>query len=409
MAQTTEHYDVVIIGGGMAGATLACALAPQGLRVAVIEAHPINTDTQPSYDTRCIALAPASEQIYRAMGLWPLLAQRAQGIREIHVSEQGHFGSTRLCAKEQGLSALGWVIENQAMGQILWQACQQDENIHWYCPANLLSYQSQDSYTDVQISCEGENKTLRAALLIGADGAQSRVRQLSSIDCTEKDYGQTAIISTITPQYKHQQIAYERFTTSGPLALLPLSENRLSLVYTVNNGDVDDILAMDDAAFEAVLLQRVGHRLGHFPKMAPRKAYPLKLLQMQTLTSSRMALIGNAAHAIHPVAGQGFNLGMRDIAVLAELVVTAWRQQQDIGADSLLHDYEKQRHKDHRDTIAFTDGLIRTFSQDWFVLKHLRSKALGITHVLKPAKNKLARISMGYQNPQARMIRGLPL
>ncbi len=404
-----HDFDIVIVGGGMVGASMACALAASPLRIAVVEAFPLRSASQPSYDARAIALAHGSQRIFQALGLWPGLNDGVTPIERIHISDRGHFGITRLDHREEGVPALGYVIENRILGQSLASALARHDNIELICPARLEQLDIQAGQAILQLDGEQAPGRLSARLVIAADGANSKVRQLLGLEARHWDYGQTAIISTVTPEATHQHTAYERFTDSGPLALLPMSDNRCSLVYTVRDEDADALLQLDDAAFLERLQQRFGYRLGRFLRTAPRHAYPLKLMRVKQTVAPRVALIGNAAHTVHPVAGQGFNLGIRDVASLAEFIIQAQRQGRDIGELALLQDYQASRRADYRRVFAFTDGLARLFSNPLPPLKLARARGLLLTDLLPPVKHALARQAMGLHGRLPRLARGLPL
>ena len=403
------NYDIVIAGGGMIGTSLACALAPLNLRIGLVEAFPFRSDQQPSYDVRAIALAEGSQRIMATIGLWEKMSSGATAIQQIHISDRGHFGVTRLNAREENVKALGYVVENRFIGQALKQALDQYDNIEQLIPARLTQLQTTEQGAQLNIEQNGETRQISTRLIIAADGASSVVRQQLGIGVEHSDYNQTAVICTVSSEKRHQNVAYERFTDSGPLALLPLSDNRLSLVYTVENELLDELLQLDDAGFLQRLQQRFGYRLGGFIRCSARKAYPLALMRIKQDIAPSTVLIGNAAHTVHPVAGQGFNLGIRDVATLAELIAGAVHEQQDFGNSMLLQQYSDWRAKDQRDVTLFTDGLVRVFTNPLSPLQSARSKALGLTNILAPIKHGLARQAMGLRGKLPRLSRGLPL
>ena len=433
-----QQYDVIIIGGGMVGASLAIALGNQKCRIAVIESVPFRSSLQPSYNDRSIALAYGSKKIFATMGLWGSLQSHVEAIHKIHISDRGHFGATRLDCRDENVEALGYVVDTRSLGKVLLDRLEQLENVDLLCPAELVDVDITEHSVTAHIregSCDREGKkkghkgngngvikTISASLLVAADGSQSMIREQLDIPVTCWEYGQTAVIANITPQDSHQNIAYERFTDTGPLAILPLpshvdsngssdgkEEPRCSLVWTVRDEQLEDILSLSDEEFLGRLQQRFGQRLGCFLKVGTRHAYPLTMLRANEDVRSRVALIGNAAHTLHPVAGQGFNLGVRDVAALAEVLVHAIESGQDIGSLSILQEYADWRRRDHRRVIAFTDGLARIFSNRLSPVKMARNLGLLAVDLAPFAKHGLTRQTMGLTGRLPRLARGLPL
>ena len=398
------RYDLVIVGGGPVGASLARALAHTPLRLALVEAVPPRDPGQPSYDERVLALSHGSRRIFTGLGLWERLAPHAQAIEHIHVSQRGRFGATRLHAADEGVDALGHVIPTRAIGQVLWQALAEQDNLTLLCPARLQHLTLDDRRARLTLD---DGRELEAALVVAADGGRSPTRKLAGIEVEQRDYRQVAVIATVTPGRPHRATAYERFTDSGPLALLPMTQGRCSLVYTVRAGEEDALLALDDAAFLARLDRRFGPRLGGFIHTSARVAYPLRLIHAKRVTAPRLALAGNAAHTLHPVAGQGFNLGLRDAALLAELIAAAARAGEDPGAPELLARYQAQRQDDHRRTIGLTDLLAQAFLPQIPPAPGLRALGLVGLNLCAPLKRGLARQTMGLAPPLPRLARGL--
>jgi 2-octaprenyl-6-methoxyphenol hydroxylase len=405
----TPDYDVLIVGGGLVGASLACALGGRGLRVAVVEAVPFRSEQQPSYDDRTLALAQGTSRIFAAMGLWEELRGGVTPIHVIHSSDRGRFGFTRLRREEEGVEALGYVAPARLLGAVLGPRLESLPGVELICPARLRHFQVDGQGVEVSLDLDGETRVLRGRLLVAADGSQSRVRESLDIATTQWTYGQTALIANISPQLPHKHVAYERFTDSGPLALLPMSEGRCSLVWTLRDEQVDEVLQLPDARFLARLQERFGHRLGRFERVGTRHAYPLSLVRARESVRPRVALIGNALHTLHPIAGQGFNLGLRDVAVLAELLVDAHAAGQDPGDLALLQRYADWRGTDHQRVIAFTDGLVRLFSSPLASVGCLRDAGMVALDLLPPAKRLFGRLTMGRSGRLPRLARGLPL
>jgi len=409
MTESDEQFDVIISGGGMVGASLAHALNGHGLRIAVIEAYPVSNDLQPSYDDRAIALSYGSQQILATLGLWPGIEPEAQPIKTIHVSEQGQFGFTRLDHAEEGVEALGYVVTARNMGKSLLSGLAKCQDVSLYCPARLSAFDVGTERVDIDIEIEGQKKKLTARLLVAADGGNSLVRQQLDIDVRDVSYGQTAIVSNVSAQKSHDNVAFERFTQTGPVALLPMSENRNALVYTVTNEELESVMKLSDLAFLDRLQQRFGYRLGKFTRIGKRVAYELHLKEVTEHVKPRIALIGNAAHTVHPIAGQGFNLGIRDVAVLAEVVVDAIRAGQDPGGLDVLSRYAQWRQKDHRAVLFATDTLVRLFGNPLAVIKSVRNLGMLVVDILPAARHWISRQAMGLAGRQPKLSRGVSL
>ena len=407
-------YDVAIVGGGMVGATLAVALAPLNLRVALIEAIPHNAAAQPSFDERTTALSNGSRRILEAIGVWSALDAAATPIAKIHVSDQGRFGFARIDAREQGLKAMGYVVANRALGSALWSRLSSQET-KVFCPAVLSGLTANDEAVKIEFAESGAKIAIDAKLIVAADGAQSVVRSAFGVAAEVRDYGQTAVITTVLPQRFHDNVAYERFTPEGPLALLPLDGGRCTLVLTLAKDAAHSALAWSDQEFLAEVQRRFGFRLGRFLKVGRRVPYPLSLTQSERTSAPRCVIIGNAAQGLHPVAGMGFNLGLRDVASLAELIAenalgdADARKYADPGNAQLLREYDAWRRADRGGVIAFTDGLVRMFSNPSSMVARVRNLGLLAFDLLPPAKSALSRLSTGGGGRVPKLARGVAL
>jgi 2-octaprenyl-6-methoxyphenol hydroxylase len=402
-------YDIAIVGGGMVGASLTRALAPLELDVALIEAVPHDAQHQPSFDERTTALSNGSQRILAALGAWPAAQDAATAIRKIHVSDQGRFGFARIDAAEQGLAAMGYVVPNRVLGQALWQGLEA-AHTRLYCPASVAGVAPGAAEVELSLRRGGTESRIRARLVVAADGAQSALRDAFGVGAEVADYGQSAVITTVLPQRFHDHVAYERFTPQGPLALLPLADGRCTLVLTVPSAQAGEVLAWPDTQFLGELQQRFGFRLGRFLQVGRRTAYPLALTRSAQTSAPRCVIVGNAAQSLHPVAGMGFNLGLRDVASLAELIAEQRRLPGfDPGAAALLSAYDAWRAADRRGVIAFTDILVRSFSSRLGSIRRLRNVALLAFDLLPPAKAALSRLSAGGGERIPKLARGVAL
>jgi 2-octaprenyl-6-methoxyphenol hydroxylase len=392
----TQPFDVAVVGGGMVGASLAVALAPLGLKVALIEAVAHDSASQPSFDERTTALSNGSRRILETLSVWPNVQSIATPIRKIHVSDQGRFGFARIDAAEQGLAAMGYVVPNRALGTALWSRLRASSKLSVWCPAKVSRITPAEPAVTLEIDGTNGPASIETRLVVAADGVQSAVRSVFGVDAEIRDYRQTAVITTVLPQRFHDHVAFERFTPSGPLALLPLEGGRCTLVLTLSRATAEAAMAWSDGEFLAEVQRRFGFRLGRFLKVGRRVPYPLSLTRAARTSAGRCVIVGNAAQGLHPVAGMGFNLGLRDVASLAELIAERRHQPDfDAGAPSLLAEYDAWRAADRGGVIAFTDGLVRLFANPLSVVKRLRNVGLLVFDLLPPAKAALSRLSTG--------------
>ncbi|WP_028080593.1 2-octaprenyl-6-methoxyphenyl hydroxylase [Solimonas soli] len=388
-------FDVAIIGGGLVGASLAVGLAPSGRRVALIEAA-APPSTAPSWDERCIAINHASRQIFGGLGVWDALAPAAAPILSTHISEQGRFGVARFSAQEAGLDALGHNVPLRAIGQTLWQRMLDLGGTTLHCPAQLQGLAV--GADDVALTL-ADGRVLQARLVVAADGAGSRVRELLGIGSTRRDYEQSAIVTAVRTGKPHRGCAYERFTPEGPIALLPknggdgLEPTTCSLVWTTPAPAVEARLAWSDEQFIAQAEAAFGERLGRFATLGRRVAHPLSRVLSEQLQAPRVLFIGNAAQTLHPVAAQGFNLGLRDVATAIEVLQEAGA---DCGAAALLDDYAARRRGDRERVAGFTDHLVRLFSNRVPGLRGLRHLGLLALDLAPPLKQTVMWQNLGY-------------
>lgn len=402
-------FDVLIIGGGLVGASLACALAEQPLRVGVVEAVPLTVTEQPGYDDRAIALAQGTQRIFSTLGIWDRLAVSATPIHRIHVSDRGRFGFTHLDRKEEGVEALGYVVPARAIGSALMASLKQQPAVEFLCPARLERLDITEEGAGIHLSENGTSRKVTTRLVVAADGAKSAVREQLAMPVDDWNYGQTAVVANLTTQLANRNIAYERFTDTGPLAVLPMGEHHCTVVWTIDNDRVEAVLGYSDEEFIAHLQECFGYRLGRLRNPGTRRAYELRLVRARHPVQERVALIGNAAHTLHPIAGQGFNLGVRDVAALAEVLVDAARDGVDVGSDAVLKRYAEWRTRDHKRVVAFTDGLIRLFTNPLSSVAVVRNLGMIGLEYLPPAKRFFSRLAMGRTGKLPRLSRGLPL
>jgi 2-octaprenyl-6-methoxyphenol hydroxylase len=396
--------DVAIVGGGLVGASLVLALSGSGLSIVLIEAVPPEDDAQPSFDTRTTALSNGTRRIFEGLGVWDEIAREATAIRHIHISERGRFGTAVLDAVEQGIPALGFVVENRVIGRALWRRLRHVHGLTVVAPAEVLSAAASAAHTQLELR---DGRAIRAKLAVAADGIASKVRESVGVGAARSDYGQVAIIAQATPGRFHDHVAYERFSDDGPIAALPIPDGRVGIIWTLAPDEATRVMSLDDAAFLREFQSAFGWRLGRFRAVSPRHAYPLALVKADAADAPRTAIIGAAAQGMHPIAGQGFNLGLRDAATLAEVIAES--PEADPGSPEVLSRYAEWRRTDRNAIIGFTDGLVRLFGSRLTPVRWARSLGLMLFDVSPTAKSALSRLSQGFAGRLPRLARGLPL
>ncbi|MEH6616556.1 MAG: 2-octaprenyl-6-methoxyphenyl hydroxylase [Porticoccus sp.] len=405
-----KDVDIAIVGGGMVGASLALLLSSLNLgwRINIMEAFPItpaSDNLQPSFDARSTALSHSSREVFEMLGLWSILSPRLAEIKEVHVSDRGHIGNTRLQAAEQNLPALGYVVENQWLGSVLMEALQQTPGVEVIAPAQVTSVKPIRDGMKLSISGSEVSANLQVKLLVVADGAESSTRDMLGIDAAIRDYGQVALVTNISLQQDHEGVAYERFTDSGPMAMLPLqpvgNEYRSALVWTLPPERAVEMMEASDEVFLAELQDRFGHRLGQFKRVGSRHSYPIRLITSNEQVRSHVVVVGNAAHSLHPVAGQGFNLALRDVAVLANELATSANDGA-LGQLSVLQNYLKQQQADQKQTILLSDLLPKVFGIDSSPVALARNLGLLALDTMPLLRHQFARLGMGLET------RGVP-
>ncbi len=399
-----HDFDIIIVGGGAVGAAFACALKNSNLKIAVIEAVSPKADIQTSYDDRGLSISLSSKNILDNLGLWQDISPHSNPIKHIHVSDQHHFGFVRMDAESMAVSALGHIVLARELGKALIQTIEAADNISFLCPASVTAVEISASSASVTINIDGVDKVICSKLLVAADGAESRTRDMLGIKASVEDYQQVAIVSNVMPERPHQDTAYERFTETGPLALLPYSEQRCVLVFTVAANETEKYLQMDEQSFLDALLERFGRRLGKFSNLGQRKSYPLKMLWVEEQVKHRTVILGNAAHAVHPNGAQGFNLGLRDAAALAEVLIEAQKDDQDIGELSLLESYLESRVEDQQRVLKFTDRLVKNFYNKQPLKIIARNLVMLATDLSPPLKHRFTRRAMGFWGRQPSLI-----
>lgn len=386
-----KQFDVVVIGGGLAGASCALSVAKinPALSIAVVEANEVSNDYHPSFDDRSIALAQQSVEYLQGLNLFALNSPYATAIKKVSVSDRHHFGKADINCEEFAKDALGYVVEVNPFGRSLHQLLNAQINISLYCPDSVSAIEQQ-LHNNIVTLQSGEQ--IAAKLLVIADGAQSPTRSLFGLKFNTQAYEQGAIIANIEVAGGHNNHAFERFTQHGPMALLPMSNNRYSLVWCMQQQHVEQHMAQSEDDFISALQSAFGYRGGQFTKVGMRANYPLVYGQVESLIAHRTVVIGNAAHAIHPIAGQGFNLGLRDVQVLSNLIS---QSPNDLGSYAFTREYAQQRSADINNVMTLTDGLVRLFSNSSRILALGRSIGLFSMDLFPSLKAPLAKQLMG--------------
>ncbi len=389
---TDSIAPVVIAGGGLVGALTALLIARQNPHWTITVLEP--QAEGPAQDKRTIALSAATVALLQREGIWPSMAAHACAIEHIHVSDRGHLGMTRLHAEQERVPALGQVIAASTLNRKLYEACLAQANIDWQAGAWFESAVRHVDTIDVVFKQQDEERSITAKLLVGADGSRSQVRQQAGIEMQQTDYQQVGIIATLDLKDDLEGWAYERFTETGPIALLPINQYQASLVWSLTPAQAQQMMDTSDADFLAACQAAFGYRAGRFLKVENRVQYPLQLHLAEQNICQRTVLIGNASHTLHPIAGQGFNLGVRDAIALSE----ALRDCDDPGRYQVLNGYDRDRRDDYQQIIGLTDVLVRCFSSEATPLVVGRNLSLAALDWFAPARARFARLTMGFRD-----------
>ncbi|EOV4650819.1 2-octaprenyl-6-methoxyphenyl hydroxylase [Vibrio parahaemolyticus] len=387
-----KQYDVVIAGGAMAGATLALAiehLSQGALRVAVVEPFKAQSDQHPGFDSRSIALSYGTVNLLRHLELWSAIEPFSTPIEHIHVSDRSHAGMTDITKHDVGVEALGYVVELADVGRVYQELLTHSTAIDLYCPDSAKHITRTQENVTIELA---SGELLNAKLLVAADGAVSQCCQQIGLELSEHDFDQVAVIANIVTQEPHRGRAFERFTENGPVALLPMSDNRMSLVWCLRPDEAQIVMELSESEFLERLQQDFGWRLGAMQKVGLRASYPLLLRHRKQNISHRFAIVGNAAQTLHPIAGQGFNLGIRDVVTLAEELV---KQGEDVGRYQGLIRFSQRREADRNETIWLTSSLVHVFSNDLLAMRIGRNTALAAMDNLSIFKQPLLRHTLG--------------
>lgn len=406
--ESSSNYDIVIVGGGMVGISLALLLAEQHhpWKVLLLEAQAYQqsdkAEYRPSFDARSTALSWSSRKIFEAAGLWPALQSQASKIKKIHVSDRGHMGLTRIDAQEAGVEALGYVLENSWIGSVLLEKLA-TTSVEVLAPARVATIKPLKN--GMRLTLEKTDQIIESSLVVIADGANSQTAQKIGIHSDQQPYGQQGIIANIALEKSHDGVAYERFTDQGPMAMLPLADYkgspRCALVWTESNEKAEQLMAASDKKFLQTLQERFGYRLGMLMQVGERHAYPLALTTSTEQVRRNLVVLGNAAHSLHPVAGQGFNLSLRDVAVLADVLGSARASGDDFAALDSLESYQQQQLADQQNTLLFSDNLPKLFAQSSSAIALGRNSGLLMMDLIPSLRSRFAQFGMGMMTKEA--------
>ncbi|WP_020590378.1 UbiH/UbiF/VisC/COQ6 family ubiquinone biosynthesis hydroxylase [Kiloniella laminariae] len=413
MSEKDLTVEVLVVGGGLVGLTLGVALASAGLEVAVIDREPPGSQKAAPFDGRSSAIALGSQRVFEQIGLWQGMSWAAEAIQHIEITDgQIDRGASSLSMsydfRDVGNVPMGWIVENRAIRLATHEKAARLSNLHHLAPHSLARLERNKRGVNAQLD---DGRNLSASLVIGADGRNSQLRKEAGIKVAETDYHQNGIVCTVVHEKPHKGVAFEHFLPSGPFALLPLPDSeegvhRSSLVWSEKRELADDYLALDNTGFAAELHRRFGQALGDFTVTDMRWSYPLSSLHAERYTDLRLALVGDSAHGMHPIAGQGLNLGLRDVAALAEVIVDARRAGLDIGSVQVLEDYARWRRFDNVLLLGAMDGLVKLFSNDLAPLRIARDLGLATVDKLPPVKRFFMKHAMGIVGDLPRLMRG---
>ena len=404
-----HDYDVVIVGAGMVGASFACAIAPTNLSIALIESVEISDEKQPSYDDRGISLSPSSKRILEYIGVWEEIHTHVTPIKKIHVSNQKKFGFTHFAASDVEAAELGHVVIARSLGNALHKKIKKFKNIKLLCPAQLQGFTKTDSKLSLQVLSSGGSETVYTKLLVGADGSHSMVRELAGIETKKYDFKQTAIVTNVTTQRPNNYTAYERFTPHGPITFLPIGENRSVLVFTTLADEANHYLGMSEEQYLETIETEFGRRLGKIQEIGKRRSYPIFFVEAIQQFQENLVLLGNSAHTIHPNAAQGFNLGLRDVAGLAECIYSALEKKLSVDNINILNAYLGLRNSDQQRVTEFTNGIATSFYNNSSLFTPITNTIMLLFDCIPEFKYLFLKRAMGLAGYQPRLVRGLNL
>lgn len=398
------QYDVVIVGGGMVGLTLACALGNQEFNVAVIEAiEPQDISPNDEIELRVSAISKSSQQVFESVNAWQgMLRRRASAYQHMHVWDATGDGKIDFDAAELGIDSLGHIIENKAIQFSLYEQCLKLPTVDCLCPLQLSEIKYSENGSDLILS---DGRMLSATLLIGADGANSKVREVAGISLNKAAYEQKGVVSVVKCTRHHKDTAWQRFLPSGPLAFLPLSDGSCSIVWSADNARADELIEMDESNFMSELEEAFDYTLGKVEKISQRAAFPLIRRHADEYVKKGLALVGDAAHTIHPLAGQGVNLGILDAAALAEVIMDARASGKNIASLNTLRKYERWRRADNSIMMYSMSGFKNLFSNELAGLSVLRNAGLNLTDSLGFVKHRIMRHALGLEGDLPEMAK----
>jgi 2-octaprenyl-6-methoxyphenol hydroxylase len=391
-SQVVYDYDLAIVGGGIIGLTLACALKDSGLSVVLIEAKPYSVAAAKG---QAYAVHLISERILKGIGVWDKILPQIATFSQVRLSDADYPDIVEFQPADLGTEVLGYVAEHQALLKPLQKFLQECPNVTYLCPAEVVKTQYESTGVEISLKVGDESQKIRTQLIVAADGARSRIREAAGIKTHGWQYWQSCIVAFVKPEKPHSNTAYERFWPSGPFAILPLPGNRCRIVWTAPHEEAKALVALDDRQFLVELSRRYGDQMGRLELEGDRFVFPVQLMQSDHYVLPRLALIGDAAHCCHPVGGQGLNMGIRDAAALAQVLKNACNQGEDIGDLQILKRYERWRQRENLTILGFTDLLDRMFSNNWLPIVMIRRIGLWVLRRVRPVKTYALQLMTG--------------
>ena len=396
-------FDCIVIGGGLSGLTTTLALSKIGLSVAIIDKTSLKMAKKNEGDQRTTAVSASGKKVFEALDVWDSLKKGAEPILDIVVSEKGKKGHLNFDHQTVGTEPMGHILNNMELKNSLISSIRSQKNIQLFPFKSLNNFFPETGAATIHLN---DGSSYEAALLVAADGRNSDGRRIAKIKSTNIDYNQSSIVFTVGHEKPHRGTAYEQFTTGGPIASLPMRGNKSSVVWSEDTEVVGSLMQLDDKDFVAAASYRLNDCLGKMTIIGQRKVFPLKLNYADTIIANRFAMVGDAAHGLHPIAGQGFNLGLRDIANLTEEISNARRLGLDIGSFETLRSYQAARRFDNFSLVAATHGLNRLFTDNNKIVRFIRSSGLDAINTMNPIKNLFMRLAMGEVGSLPHLLKG---